>query len=439
MDVIKVENVTKVYPMYDKPSDRLKEALSPFHKSYHHDFFALENISFHIGAGETVGIVGTNGSGKSTILKIITGVLNPTQGTSETNGKISALLELGAGFNMDYTGLENLYMNGTMMGYTRDEMEERIPGILEFADIGDFINQPVKTYSSGMFVRLAFALAISVEPEILIVDEALSVGDAFFQAKCFHKLEEIKKSGTTILFVSHDMMSVKKLCKRAIWLEQGVVRMDGDAGDVCEAYLSMQIAENNRRKFKAVQSVQQTKHMVQAEVSKETVAYKRADYSRCKNISQTGAADMLSFYIRDRDGNDVNVIKTQKMYTFGIVAKFNEEVKNALFGFELENAKGTKLISINNYMTDRVLKVAEKGHIYEVEFEVEIPRICSGEYLITPAIAEGIQDNHLVHCRLHNYMMITVENEGGYNFALIELDAHSKLIERQENQITLYD
>ena len=177
----------KVYRLYDKPIDRLKESVSISHKNYHRDFYALKGLSFQVKKGETVGIIGTNGSGKSTILKIITGVLTPTSGQVDVDGKISALLELGAGFNMDYTGIENVYMNGTMMGYTKKEMDAKLQDILDFAEIGDFVYQPVKTYSSGMFVRLAFALAINVDPEILIVDEALSVGDVFFQSKCYWK------------------------------------------------------------------------------------------------------------------------------------------------------------------------------------------------------------------------------------------------------------
>ena len=180
---IQVNQVTKVYKLFDRPIDRLKESLSPFHKEYHRDFYALNEISFQVEKGQFVGIIGTNGSGKSTILKIITGVLNPSTGTVTVDGRVSALLELGGGFNMEYTGIENVYMNGTMMGYTRQEMDQKLPEILEFADIGDFVYQPVKTYSSGMFVRLAFALAINVDPEILIVDEALAVGDVFLQPK----------------------------------------------------------------------------------------------------------------------------------------------------------------------------------------------------------------------------------------------------------------
>ena len=217
---IDVAEVTKVYRLYEKPIDRLKESMSISHKNYHRDFYALNQLSFRVRKGETVGIIGTNGSGKSTILKIITGVLTPTTGEVKVDGKISALLELGAGFNMDYTGIENIYMNGTMMGYTKKEMDAKLQDILEFAEIGDFVYQPVKTYSSGMFVRLAFALAINVDPEILIVDEALSVGDVFFQSKCYRRMEEIRQKGTTILMVTHDAYSAS-YAARVLFLKDG--------------------------------------------------------------------------------------------------------------------------------------------------------------------------------------------------------------------------
>lgn len=233
---IDVQDVSKIYRLYDKPIDRLKESLSLTHKNYHKDFYALSGISFRVRKGETVGIIGTNGSGKSTILKIITGVLTPTSGQVQVQGVISALLELGAGFNMDYTGIENIYMNGTMMGFSRKEMEAKLADILEFADIGDFVYQPVKTYSSGMFVRLAFALAINVEPEILIVDEALSVGDVFFQSKCYRRMEEIRRGGTTILMVTHDMGSVIKYCDRVVLLNKGHFVAEGAPGKMVDLY-----------------------------------------------------------------------------------------------------------------------------------------------------------------------------------------------------------
>lgn len=218
---IEISNITKVYKLYNKPSDRLKETFSIRKKILHRDFLALKNVSFDVYEGEILGIIGKNGSGKSTILKIITNVLTPTNGTAKINGKIAALLELGAGFNMEYTGIENIYLNGQMIGFSKEEMDEKLEDIVNFADIGEHIYQPVKTYSSGMFARLAFSVAISVDPDILIVDEALSVGDVFFQNKCYRKFEDFRRRGKTILFVTHDMGSVIKYCNRAILLNAG--------------------------------------------------------------------------------------------------------------------------------------------------------------------------------------------------------------------------
>ena len=234
--IISVDQVSKVYRLYDKPIDRLLESISLRKKSYHKDFYALRDISFSVGRGEAVGIIGTNGSGKSTMLKIITGVLSATTGKVESRGSICALLELGAGFNQDYTGIENIYMNGTMMGFSKAEMDGKLPAILEFADIGDFVYQPVKSYSSGMFVRLAFALYISIDPEVLIVDEALSVGDVFFQAKCYHRMDELKRKGTTILMVTHDLGSVMKYCDRVVLFHKGEKVGEGLPGQMVDKY-----------------------------------------------------------------------------------------------------------------------------------------------------------------------------------------------------------
>ena len=235
---IKIENLSKIYRLYDKPIDRMKESLSISKKRYSREHYALRNITFDVKKGESIGIIGKNGSGKSTLLKIITGVLTQSQGSIEVNGKIAALLELGAGFNPEYTGIENIYLNGTMMGYTKEEMEKRVNPIVEFADIGEFINQPVKTYSSGMFARLAFAVAINVEPEILIVDEALSVGDTRFQIKCIDKMKELKENGTTILFVSHATEQVKRFCNRAVWINNGEMMDIGESSEIIDKYES---------------------------------------------------------------------------------------------------------------------------------------------------------------------------------------------------------
>lgn len=233
---IKTDKLSKVYKLYNSPKDRLKESIHPFRKQYHSDFYALHNLSIEIPKGTTVGIIGKNGSGKSTLLKILTGVLTPTSGTVQMNGKVTALLELGAGFNPEFTGMENIYLNGTIMGYSKKEIDKKLDEILSFADIGEFINQPAKVYSSGMFARLAFAVAVSVEPDILIVDEALAVGDMRFQLKCIDKMKSFKKENKTVLFVSHDTYSVRNFCDEVIWMMDGHIHMRGNVNTVTDCY-----------------------------------------------------------------------------------------------------------------------------------------------------------------------------------------------------------
>ncbi|HJC25601.1 MAG TPA: ABC transporter ATP-binding protein [Candidatus Eisenbergiella merdavium] len=435
MDAIKVQNVSKVYRLYQKPSDRLKEAINIFHKSYHTSFFALNDISFQVKKGETVGIIGTNGSGKSTILKIITGVLKQTTGTVEVNGRVSALLELGAGFDMDYTGIENIYMNGSILGFSKEEMTKKLQEILDFADIGDFVYQPVKTYSSGMLVRLAFALAINVEPEVLIIDEALAVGDAFFQAKCFHKLEEIKKSGVTILFVSHDIVSVKKMCSRAIWIEKGILQDIGDAKSICEKYLSMQIRKQNEEISRMIGNLELDNLDTDIEKGRKKV-FRSIHKDHSVQVSGTGEGEIVSFYIKNEDENEVSVLEVEKEYKFGLLAYFKCDISNVLFGFEMENTRGVKLFSVNNFLTNQVVEKAKNGEYIEAVFRVKLPRICKGEYLISPSLARGSQNSHVVVERIHNYQKITVDNQG-YNLSVIELDTQARIIEYEKKDVIL--
>lgn len=237
--VIEVKNLSKKYKLYNKLTDRVKEALNPFKRSYHTDFYALNNISFEVMKGQTLGVVGKNGCGKSTLLKILTGVLTPSEGQVTVNGRISSLLELGAGFNPELTGLENIYFYGVINGFTREEMDEKLESIISFADIGQFIGQPAKMYSSGMFVRLAFAAAINIDPDVLIIDEALSVGDMRFQKKCLEKIDDFREQGKTILFCSHDMHAVGELCNRVVWLKDGQVAEIGEPAKVISSYVSM--------------------------------------------------------------------------------------------------------------------------------------------------------------------------------------------------------
>src|SRR5574344_739624 len=243
---IRVKNVTKIYKLFEKNTDRIKESLGLSRKKLYREHYALRNLSFDVHRGEAVGIIGVNGAGKSTILKIFTGVLNPTEGEVEINGRISPLLELGAGFNMEYTGIQNVYLNGTMIGFTKEEIDAKLKDILEFADIGDFVYQPCKTSSSGMFVRLAFAVAINIDPEILNVDEELSAENVFFQTKCFRKFEEFRKNGKTILFVSHDLSSIRKYCDKAILLEKGRKIGEGEPKEIIDMYKKVLVGQRDK-------------------------------------------------------------------------------------------------------------------------------------------------------------------------------------------------
>ena len=352
---ISVKDVTKIYRLYEKPIDRLKEAMSITHKNYHRDFYALNGISFDVNKGETVGIIGTNGSGKSTILKIITGVLTPTTGEVEVDGVISALLELGAGFNMDYTGIENIFMNGTMMGFSRKEMEAKLQDILEFADIGDFVYQPVKTYSSGMFVRLAFALAINVEPEILIVDEALSVGDVFFQAKCYRRMEEIRKNGTTILMVTHDMGAIIKYCDRVVVLNKGAFIAQGEPGKMVDLYkkilanqmdqLEDELVELNSEEMSDFSgdsaAGQRRKAEAHSGLMKEKLTINPA-----KTEYGDGRAEIVDFGLFDERGNLTNLLLKGEMFTIKERIHFNTSLDTPIFTYTIKDKRGADLTGI---------------------------------------------------------------------------------------------
>lgn len=416
---ISVKDVTKVYKLYEKPIDRLKESVSPTHKNYHRDFYALNGLSFNVKKGETVGIIGTNGSGKSTILKIITGVLTPSTGQVQVNGKISALLELGAGFNMDYTGIENIYMNGTMMGYTKKEMEAKLDDILDFAEIGDFVYQPVKTYSSGMFVRLAFALAINVDPEILIVDEALSVGDVFFQAKCYRRMEEIRQKGTTILMVTHDMGSIIKYCDKVVLLNKGEFVSEGEPGHMVDLYkkiLAGQMdslkAELDREKaedpvgmsdFSGGMGLDQKEEgHVTGQLMKDqlTINFDRTEYG-------DGRAEIYDLGLFDERGNITNLLLKGEMFTIKECIRFNTEIDAPIFTYTIKDKKGTDLTGTNTMFEGADIKPVKNGDEYTVEFTQKMT-LQGGEYLLSMSCTGFEHGEHVVYHRLYNVTNITV-------------------------------
>ena len=413
-NAITVKDVTKIYKLYDKPIDRLKEALNPFHKEYHKKFYALNNLSFEVKKGETVGIIGTNGSGKSTILKIITGVLTPTTGEVEVNGVISALLELGAGFNMDYTGIENIYMNGTMMGFSKKEMDAKLQEILDFADIGDFVYQPVKTYSSGMFVRLAFALAINVEPEILIVDEALSVGDVFFQSKCYRRMEEIRQKGTTILMVTHDMGSIIKYCDKVVLLNKGNFVAEGAPGHMVDLY--KKIFAGQMESLEDAKDVDSDFSGETAEKEQKEKAYqvphgKLMKDSLTINGNRTeygdGRAEIYDLGLFDQRGNLTNLLLKGEEFTIKEKIRFAAPIQSPIFTYTIKDKKGTDLTGTNTMFEGTDIKPVKAGDEYEVSFTQKMT-LQGGEYLLSMSCTGFEQGEHTVYHRLYDVANITV-------------------------------
>ncbi|MCC2644571.1 MAG: wzt, partial [Burkholderiales bacterium] len=343
---IKVENLTKVYKLYSAPIDRLKEALHPFKKKYHKDFHALDNVSFTIPKGECIGVLGKNGAGKSTLLKIITGVLTPTVGKVEVNGRISALLELGGGFNPEYTGIENIYFQGNILGFERENMDAKLKEILEFADIGEFIHQPVKNYSSGMFARLAFALAINIEPEILIVDEALSVGDMFFQAKCMARMKKLMENEhTTVLFVSHDISSIKAMCTSAVLLENGRIKMYDRADKVAEEYFALRFEAKSSQKRKNIQETNDNR-VVDAQGSQPIIHYSDDEFKRTSSFQriQNGKANFTNVVLLNEVGKQIHDIEFGQTVILRCFAKIHEDIHNLAFGFHVRDRNGVEVL-----------------------------------------------------------------------------------------------
>lgn len=414
--IISVDQVSKVYRLYDKPIDRLLESISLRKKSYHKDFYALRDISFSVGRGEAVGIIGTNGSGKSTMLKIITGVLSATTGKVESRGSICALLELGAGFNQDYTGIENIYMNGTMMGFSREEMQRRMDDILRFADIGDFVNQPVKTYSSGMFVRLAFALAINVDPEILIVDEALSVGDVFFQAKCYRRMEEMMKNGTTILMVSHDMGSIIKYCDKVVLLNRGHFVAQGEAGKMVDLYKKILANQTDELAEALIEQKKEALGLPVGEVHTDKSMKERMNLNPEVQEYGDGRASFEDFGTLDARGNVTNLLLKGEMFTIRERIRFHAPIEMPIFTYTLRDKKGTDITGTNTMFEGADIKPVKDGDVYTVSFRQKM-NLQGGEYLLSMSCTGYENGEHVVYHRLYNVLSLTVisnKNTVGY-------------------------
>ena len=417
---ISVNDVSKMYKLYDNPMDRLKESLGLSRKKKYKEHYALNHVSFQVHKGETVGIIGTNGSGKSTILKIITGVLSPTGGEVSVNGRISALLELGAGFNGEYSGLENVYLNGSMIGFSREEIDAKLQSILDFADIGEFIHQPVKTYSSGMFVRLAFAVAINIDPEILIVDEALSVGDVFFQAKCYRKFEEFKEMGKTILFVSHDLSSIGKYCDRVVLLNKGEKLAEGGAKEMVNLYRRVLVnqyddadLEEGAENAEAGQDGQLTDGTAGENVSKKEHAGGGRAMKDSLNLNPkvleygSKLGEIVDFAIREDTGMITNVIEKGKEFSVQMKVRFQADVNDPIFAFTLKDLKGTEITGTNTMYEHTPVKPQKAGDVREITFKQIMP-LEAGEYMLCLGCTGYKDGDFTVFHRLYDVCNLTV-------------------------------
>ncbi len=384
---VKVDCVSKCYQIYDAPKDRLKQFIVPRlmkllglrPKQYYKEFWALNNVSFQARRGETIGIVGGNGAGKSTLLQIICGTLAATSGEVFTNGRIAALLELGSGFNPEFTGRENVYLNGAILGLSKQEIDERIDAILAFADIDEFIDQPVKTYSSGMAVRLAFAVQANIDPEILIVDEALAVGDAYFVHRCMLRFEELQSKGTTILLVTHDATAVRTLCNRAVWLEHGQLKMEGDPKDVVDSYLA------------ALMKVPEKPHAVVARAAvPEALEDTDVELSIPNIERRMGGGECtisgLGLYHMDGTPTELVVGGEKANLRFSIVNNHLDEDEKLIVGYTIRNQKGVDIASCNSAGVKADIRAPARRQYRTVNCEIEFPLLHPGLYSLNVSV-----------------------------------------------------
>lgn len=398
-----MENVSKVYKLYDKPVDRLKESIHPFRKSYHRDFYALNNINFEVKKGEILGIIGKNGSGKSTLLKIIAGVLTPTCGNVQVNGKLSALLELGAGFNPELTGIENIYLNGTIMGYTKEETDTKMQAISDFADIGDFLYQPVKMYSSGMFLRLAFAVAINVDPEILIIDEALSVGDMRFQQKCYRKIREFK-GRRTVIFVSHDMSAVANFCDRILWIDEGKNYKEGSPDEILEKYHAFMSYDADLDISNPLESKNDTSDSKIFEPLPNNI--KSFGNGKAKIIG-------ISFVYSDTK-NKVRILQGDEKVELLLKVVTKEDIDMPVVGFTIKDKLGNGIVITNTDFEGIKMRTLLSDKAYSFKWNFIFPKLRDGLYSFDVAIAEGTFQNHQQSFWIYDVLIVEVISRKAY-------------------------
>ncbi len=384
MPAILVEHLSKKYQIYDRPLDKLREVLRLSRRPLHREFWALENVSFEINPGQTVGIIGQNGSGKSTLLQILAGIMRQSRGDCLVRGKISALLELGSGFNPEFTGRENVFMNGAILGFDTRQMEERFDTIAEFAEIGDFMDQPVKTYSSGMFMRLAFAVAVNVDPDILLVDEALAVGDLIFQHRCMHRMNQLRASGKTIILVTHDLAAVTKFCNRALLLDHGRLLEDASPDAAVQKYRALVFERERRHGGFDGTAVGGGVPCDAWEEIPVVRSIPNIDY-RFGN----GEAEIIGIEMLDGAGNPSREFFGGQIATIRISAHFKADIQRPILGYTMRDRLGVEFSASNTTYAGKPLPAAHEGQVYTSDFQLTLPHIAAGSYSLSPAVAKG--------------------------------------------------
>ena len=386
MSAIRVQHLSKKYQIYERPWDKLREVLHLSRRPLHREFWALDDITFEVQAGQTLGVIGQNGSGKSTLLQVLAGIMRQTRGDCHVAGKVSALLELGSGFNPEFTGRENVFMNGAILGLDTRRMLERFDAIARFAEIGDFMNQPVKTYSSGMFMRLAFSVAVNVDPDILLVDEALAVGDLIFQHRCMHRMNSLRNSGKTIVLVTHDLGAIVKFCDRALLLDCGRLMEDGKPDLVVQKYRAL-IFERERRYGSFEGS--------DASAGEGEVKLPAGEMPLAQTIPNvdhrfgSGEATLLGVELLDIHGMPTRETFGGERVIVRVTVRFNQDLASPIIGYTLRDRMGVELSACNTSYTGRVLGPARKGQIFTSDFQILLPHLAPGSYSISPAVAKG--------------------------------------------------
>jgi homopolymeric O-antigen transport system ATP-binding protein len=439
MSIIRAAKISKCFRIYRHPSDHLKEVFSFGRRRFHEPFWAVRDVDLDVPRGCCLGIIGENGSGKSTLLRMIAGVVRPTSGDIQIAGRVSALLELGAGFNPMFTGRENIFLYSSILGFTDAQTRERIPSIEKFAEIGEFIDRPVKTYSSGMFVRLAFAVAIHMDPDILIVDEALSVGDYFFQQRCIRRIQQLKHQGVTIVFVSHDLEAVRTLADRAIWMEHGKVHLEGETADVVSKYLSAMVTRGKKELMEEEAIGKPLPISADLDISDEATARIPKFLVHVQNIDHrfgNGRAHVSGIGVFGNDGHPTSSVGQGDRICVRVSVEFREDVKQPNVGFMLRNRLGQDVTGTNTIYEGVCPASAHAGDRLSVDFVMDLPVLHAGFYYFSPAVADGTLDQYEMCDWIENACAIeVVERTATYGHMRIPTRVRVFTVVRETSQV----